>query len=108
MTDLSLKDTEARRSGRSHVALDARIPHPLEALSALARFTGVSELMRLIQRRRRFLRLLSYDDRALDDIGLIRYDIERAAKLPLRVNAAEEAHRLAAAERPRRRGIRRR
>lgn len=36
-----------------------------------------------------FLNLLTLDDRLIEDAGLTRYDVERAARLPLHVDAAE-------------------
>ena len=40
-------------------------------------------------RRLRLARLLDYDDRMLDDMGLLRADIEAALQLPLERNAIE-------------------
>jgi len=40
------------------------------------------------QRRRAFLHMTALDDRALDDIGLSRADVETAANLPLEINAS--------------------
>lgn len=42
-----------------------------------------------LDRRRRIECLLDHDDRMLDDMGLDRFRVEEALKLPLRVNALE-------------------
>lgn len=52
-------------------------------------------------KRDAFLNLLCLDDKILDDIGLTRAEVERAARLPLRVNAS---HVLAAEALARRKG----
>ncbi len=48
-----------------------------------------------LRRRLAFQRVLHLDDRMLDDIGLTREEVEWANRLPLRMNASHEAHRLA-------------
>jgi uncharacterized protein YjiS (DUF1127 family) len=57
-------------------------------------------------RRRKLLDVLAYDNRRLDDMGLTRYAIEEAARLPLSVNAALVAREIAADDRCRLEGIR--
>lgn len=47
-----------------------------------------------VKRRRKFVALLNYDDRMLDDMGLARYAIEEASKLPLKADAARIARSL--------------
>ena len=110
MADIFINDPEARqRSTRpAPHSLDARIPDPLALLRDLVKATGLTRLLTRIERRRRFRALLNYDDHTLDDIGLTRLDVERAARLPLEVNAAIEAHSTAKARRNATRGIRRR
>ena len=44
------------------------------------------------ERRGRIVRLLDYDDRMLDDMGLTRLAIEDALDLPLSVNALDWLH----------------
>ena len=46
------------------------------------------------RRRAALRRLLDQDDEMLEDIGFRRADIERALRLPIGENAAQEAHRL--------------
>ena len=41
-----------------------------------------------VKRRKLFVALLNYDDHMIEDMGLTRYFIEEAAKLPLKNNAA--------------------
>ncbi|WP_068116656.1 hypothetical protein [Tropicimonas marinistellae] len=48
-----------------------------------------------IRRRRKFLRLLDFDDKMLDDIGVSRREVEAAAGLPLSQNAALELQMMA-------------
>ena len=59
-------------------------------LSALVHWFG--RLLHDVQRRRQaresFRHLLTLDDRILDDIGLTRHDVERAADAPRRTGAA--------------------
>jgi uncharacterized protein YjiS (DUF1127 family) len=101
MTDISLNET-GRRTTVPRIATG--VPHPAGVAGALARATGLAAFWRAWQRRRRFRALLDHDDRMLDDMGLTRLEIERAAGLPLQVNAAVEARRLAET----RRGVRQR
>ena len=54
-------------------------------------------------RRHRFNRMLDLDDRILDDIGVVRWEVEYASRLPLSMNAAIEL-RLLAERRRRQRG----
>lgn len=46
------------------------------------------------ERRDAFKTLLRLDQKALKDIGLTRYDVLWASKLPLHVNAAEELQKI--------------
>ncbi len=43
------------------------------------------------KRRKRFIALLDYNDQMLEDMGLTRYLVEEAGKLPLKDNAAKIA-----------------
>lgn len=47
-----------------------------------------------IIRRRKFNAVRDLDDHMLDDIGVTRGEVERAAQLPLSVNAAMELRRM--------------
>lgn len=60
------------------------------------------------QRRQAFLHMSSLDERALDDIGLQRSDIETAAKLPLEINASLAVREIANNRRASERRMRRR
>jgi uncharacterized protein YjiS (DUF1127 family) len=53
----------------------------------------------LRQNRRAFLNIAALDDRALDDIGLTRFDVETAANLPLEINASLAVRQFAAERR---------
>lgn len=57
-----------------------------------AYFGAVVKFWRDLTRRRRFKRLMSLDDRMLDDIGLNRDEVLWAASLPLSDNASLLAH----------------
>jgi len=46
------------------------------------------ELRRNYKRRKLFVALLDYNDHMLEDMGLTRYLVEEASKLPLSANAA--------------------
>ena len=61
--------------------------------SRLINFSGtlVNTLIQLrsnYKRRKRFIALLDYNDGMLEDMGLTRYLVEEAGKLPLKDNAA--------------------
>jgi len=63
-------------------------------LSRLINFPGTLvntaiELRRNYKRRKLFIALLDYNDHMLEDMGLTRYLVEEASKLPLTVNAAK-------------------
>ena len=49
---------------------------------------SVTTYYQQLKRRRRFIALLNYDDHMIEDMGLTRYLIEEASRLPLNVNAA--------------------
>ena len=46
------------------------------------------------RRRRGFKRLLDLDDHMLDDLGVLRHEVEEASRLPLSVDAATELRRV--------------
>ena len=60
------------------------------------------------ERRRAFLNLAALDDRALEDIGLLRGEVETAAKLPLEINASLAVRQMAADRRAAEQRMRRR
>lgn len=92
MADIFMNDTRTS-SQPARSKLDARIPDPIGLLSDVT--ASISLFLARLERRRRFRALLAYDDRTLDDMGVTRHEIERAAGLPLHVNAAVEVHRVA-------------
>ncbi|WP_158659340.1 DUF1127 domain-containing protein [Paracoccus denitrificans] len=56
----------------------------------MSRLRGLFETYRRNKERRdAFLTLLRLDDQILDDIGVIRAEVECAARLPLRSNASD-------------------
>ncbi|WP_323716034.1 DUF1127 domain-containing protein [Paracoccus aminovorans] len=70
--------------------------------AAMARLRGRFETNRRDRERRdAFLNLLRLDDQILDDIGVTRAEVARAARLPLRLNASDA---LAAKAHARRKG----
>ncbi len=56
------------------------------------------QLRRNYKRRKLFVALLEYNDHMLEDMGLTRYLVEEAIKLPLKDNAAKIAREWAAQE----------
>jgi uncharacterized protein YjiS (DUF1127 family) len=60
------------------------------------------------ERRTAFLTLARLDDRALDDIGLQRHEVETAANLPLEINASLAVRQMAADRRAHESRMRRR
>ena len=62
----------------------------------------LSERLRHAHRRKGFKRLLDLDDHMLDDIGVLRHEVEHASRLPLSVNAATELRRISLERRRRR------
>lgn len=68
--------------------------HAIHALAA-----SLADRVANIGRRRRFMTLLDLDDHMLDDIGVIRSEVEYAANLPLSVDAATELRRVSLARR---------
>lgn len=67
------------------------------AIHALA--DALADRVGRILRRRKFKRLLDLDDHMLDDIGVIRSEVDYAANLPLSVDAATELRRISLARR---------
>lgn len=63
--------------------------HAIHRLAA-----SLSERTRRRRERRSFRRLLSLDDHMLGDLGVERHQVERAARMPLSVDAATELGRL--------------
>ncbi|MEQ9042088.1 MAG: DUF1127 domain-containing protein [Silicimonas sp.] len=78
MTDQSICTNRAATSG-----------HPLFDLA-----NRVSERLLKARRRKGFNRLLDLDDHILDDIGVLRHEVEHASRLPLSVDAATELRRM--------------
>jgi len=60
--------------------------------------TAAVELRRNYKRRKLFVALLDYNDHMLEDMGLTRYLVEEASKLPLSANAAKIARKWARQE----------
>ena len=60
--------------------------------------TAIIELRRNYKRRKLFVALLEYNDLMLEDMGLTRYLVEEASKLPLSANAAKIAQKWARQE----------
>ena len=76
-------DTHARPSG-----------HAIHQLA-----NSLADRIARIRTRRKFKNLLDLDDHMLNDIGVIRSEVEYAARLPLSVDAATELRRLSVARR---------
>jgi uncharacterized protein YjiS (DUF1127 family) len=60
--------------------------------------TAIIELRHNYKRRKLFVALLEYNDKMLEDMGLTRYLVEEASKLPLSANAAKIARKWARQE----------
>lgn len=86
MTDHSTFGTRAATSG-----------HPLFDLA-----DRLSERLRQATRRKGLKRLLDLDDHMLEDIGVLRHEVEHAVGLPLSINAATELRRISLERRRRR------
>ena len=56
------------------------------------RLAGLRTWLAHFKRRRAFNRMLALDDRMLEDVGVLRAEVEFASRLPLAVNAATRAH----------------
>ncbi|MAS05315.1 MAG: hypothetical protein CL534_11610 [Ahrensia sp.] len=69
------------------------------------RLAGLRTWLFHFRRRRAFNRMLALDDRMLEDIGVLRAEVEFASRLPLAVNAAIELRRIAHRRRARERGF---
>ena len=78
MTDHSIFATGAATTG-----------HPLLQLAERLASRAV-----LKRRRKGFKRLLDLEEHMLDDIGVLRHEVEYAARLPLSVDAATELRRI--------------
>ena len=73
----------------SRGSLAANFPRFAKALSWPMR------RLQLYRQRQAFLHTVALNDRMLDDIGLTRSEVEWAAQLPLKLNAAIEIRRVA-------------
>lgn len=69
------------------------------------RLAGLRTWLSHIKRRRAFNRMLALDDRMLEDVGVLRAEVEFASRLPLAVNAAIELRRIAHQRSARERGF---
>lgn len=76
-----------------------RVNHALQPLLTLGR--GISQRMAALQKRRNFKSLLDLDDRMLSDMGVHRYEVDYASRLPLSVDAATELRRISLERRKR-------
>ena len=76
-------DTQTRPAG-----------HAIHQLAA-----SLTDRVSQITKRRKFMTLLDLDEHLLDDIGVIRSEVEYAARLPLSVDAATELRRISLARR---------
>ena len=64
-------------------------------------FRGLGQGFNVVHKRQKFKKLLDLDDRMLDDMGVHRFEVERAARLPLSVDAGVELHRMSLERRSR-------
>ena len=73
-----------------HAFAERRAPRAKEYLGALlaSHRRNAREQRELRLNREAFLNLLRVDERALEDIGVTREDVDWAARLPLETNAA--------------------
>lgn len=63
--------------------------HPIHTLA-----DRLLDRTRQRRRRRGFKRLLDLDDHMLDDLGVLRHEVEEASRLPLSLDAATELRRV--------------
>lgn len=63
--------------------------HPIHTLA-----DRLFDRTRQRRRRRGFKRLLDLDDHMLDDLGVLRHEVEEASRLPLSLDAATELRRV--------------
>ena len=81
----------------THSDLTQSYGHPIQTLGE----NLITRIARL-RRRRKFKSLLDLEDQMLDDIGVLRSEVQTAANLPLSVDAATELRRMSLERRKRR------